>query len=386
MYRSGEKAPKTVFLAAGGTGGHVFPAEALGQALQAQGFAVHMLTDSRGRRFITAGEEGFAPANVHILASASLAGANPWRLAKGLWQLGRGFCQAVRLIRRFKPCLVMGFGGYPTVPPLLAARFLRVPTLIHEQNSVMGRANRLLARSARAVAAGFPPARAPAALAAKTVITGNPLRAAVLAAAKAPYQPARANEPFHLLVFGGSQGASFFSDIMPPALALLPPALRARLALAQQTRPADEAALRAAYARLAIKAEIAVFFKDLPALMAQAHYIIARAGASSVAEIAAIGRPALLVPYPQALDHDQRHNAQSLAAGGGAEMAEQADLTAAGLAARIARAMTQPEEMAQQARAAVRCGQREAVAKLAALVRRYAADAVAGAGATGTKE
>ncbi|KAA6206498.1 MAG: undecaprenyldiphospho-muramoylpentapeptide beta-N-acetylglucosaminyltransferase [Candidatus Tokpelaia sp.] len=373
MDSTGINTKKTVFLAAGGTGGHVFPAEALGQALQERGFNVHMLTDSRARHFIITGKGGIKDDKVHVLSAATVAGGNPLRLGGSLWQLGRGFCQSVRLIRRFKPCLVMGFGGYPTVPPLLAARFLRVPILIHEQNSVMGRANRLLARFARAVAAGLPPAGGAAAFSAKTVIVGNPLRPSVLAAAQRPYQAAGDKAPFNLLVFGGSQGASFFSAIMPPALALLPPALRARLVITQQARAADEAELRAAYAKMAIKAEIAVFFRDLPALIAKAQFIIARAGASTVAEIAAIGRPALLVPYPQALDHDQRHNAQSLAASGGAIMVEQAALTAPGLAEIVTKAMQNPQDLARQARLAARAGQRDAVDRLAALVIKHCA-------------
>jgi len=368
MGSTGIDTKKTIFLAAGGTGGHVFPAEALGQALQERGFNVHMLTDSRARRFITTGEDGFANDKVHVLSAATVASSNPLRLTKSLWQLCCGFCQSVRLIRRFRPCLVMGFGGYPTVPPLLAAYFMRVPSLIHEQNSVMGRANRLLARFARAVAAGLTPVRGQAAFAAKTVITGNPLRAAVLAAAQRPYQAAGDKAPFNLLVFGGSQGASFFSTIMPQALALLPQSLRARLVLTQQARAADEAELRAAYAKMAIKAKIAVFFEDLPALIAEAQFVIARAGASTVAEIAAIGRPALLVPYPQALDHDQRHNAQSLAAVGGAAMMEQAALTAPGLAEIVTKAMQNPGDLARQAQAAALAGQRDAMDRLVALV------------------
>jgi len=365
-------AGQAVFLAAGGTGGHVFPALALAQALAARGYSPHILTDSRARRYITAANSGLADEHIHVLDSATFAGKNPLKLAGSARHLLRGLSQALSLCRRFKPVLAVGFGGYPSLMPLWAARLRRIPTLIHEQNAVMGRANRFLAGGAKAIALGFAPAagsaaRLPPALAAKAHIIGNPLRPEVLAAAQIPYHPAGKNDPFHLLVFGGSQGASFFSQIMPAALALLPAPLPARLRLTQQARGADEAELRASYQKRGFEADIAPFFKDLPALMAQAQFIIARAGASTVAEIAAIGRPCLLVPYPQALDDDQKHNAAALAAQGGAELAEQKDLSAAKLAAILARAMELPQLLAGKARAAQAAGSVDAVDRLADL-------------------
>jgi len=363
---------RAVFLAAGGTGGHVFPACALARVLAARGYEPHILTDSRARRYITAANSGLADGHIHVLDSATFAGKNPLRLAGSAWHLLRGLGAALRLCRRCRPVLAVGFGGYPSLMPLWAARFCGAPTMIHEQNAVMGRANRFLAGRAKAIAAGFAPAkggvlRLPAALAAKMVITGNPLREEVLAAAKIPYQPSGKNDPFHLLIFGGSQGASFFSQIMPAAIALLPAAERSRLRLIQQARGADEAELRAAYKKIGFKADIAPFFNNLPALMAQAQFIIARAGASTVAEIAAIGRPCLLVPYPQALDDDQKHNAEALAAQGGADVVEQRDLTAEKLAAILARAMELPQLLAGKARAAQAAGSVDAVDRLADL-------------------
>lgn len=361
---------QTVFLSAGGTGGHLFPAEALARVLKARGFEVHLLTDSRARRFINIEGGGFKAENIHEIDSATFAGKNPLRLARAAFKLARGFWQARRLIRRHHPVLLAGFGGYPTLPPLYAAHRQSVPVLLHEQNAVMGRANRLAAGFAAAIAMGFPPAKPMAqakALKAKTHLTGNPLRPAVLAAAKIPYQPAGAHQQFTLLVFGGSQGAGFFSAIMPQALALLPPDCLARLRLIQQARPADEAGLRAAYAELGIKAEIAVFFKNLPALMAQAQFIVARAGASTVAEIAAIGRPCLLVPYPKALDNDQLYNAAALAALGGAETAAEAQLDAKKLAAVLTRAMQLPQLLRHKAQAAACAGKHDAAEKLADL-------------------
>lgn len=372
------KRQKTAFLAAGGTGGHVFPAEALGIALQARGWNVHIVTDSRARRFITAAEEaaqkqnGFAADKIHVLSSATLVSKNPLRLARSLALLLKGFWQSLRLYRRFRPHIVIGFGGYPTVPPLLAAFMLHIPALIHEQNAVMGRANRLLAHRAARIACGFPPVKAGGAFAAKTVITGNPLRPAVLAVCNASYQPADKKSVFRLLVFGGSQGARFFAEIMPQSAALLPQHLRARLRIIQQARAADEAELRAAYADLGIKAEIAVFFKELPALMAEAHFIIARAGASTVAEIAALGRPALLIPYPDALDHDQRYNARGLAAHG-AEIMEQSAASPKRLADLLTHILENPQNLQQKAQNIARQGKKNATEELAALTEKYAA-------------
>jgi len=301
------KAP--VVLAAGGTGGHLFPAVALGDELTRRGYDVHMLTDRRARRFL----DSFAEDHIHVIGSATISGKNPLKLLRSLWQMMGGVMQSRRLLRRLKPCLVAGFGGYPTVPPLFAATAMGIPAFIHEQNAVMGRANRFLAPRVCAIAGGFlePAGR----FAGKMIVTGNPLRQAVIDAAQRPYKPATGNEPFSLLIFGGSQGASFFSEIMPQALALLAPSVRARLAITQQARPADLACLQQAYASLGLKADIGPFFSDMAARIAAAHYIIARSGASTVAEIAAIGRPALMVPYPHALDHDQIQNAPALARG-----------------------------------------------------------------------
>lgn len=340
---------KTIVLSAGGTGGHLFPAEALAHALVERGFSVHLVTDRRAERFA----DTFPADAIHVVELATVSGKNPVALARALLSLLRGKRQAKALFRSLRPAAVIGFGGYPTVPPVLAARSLGIPTVIHEQNAVMGRANRLLAARVAAIAGGFLPETG-AAYPTKTIITGNPVRPAVIAETGKGYAAPEMGETFRLLVFGGSQGAQFFSENVPAAIARLPEAVRARLSISQQARPEDEAGVRQAYASMGVDAEIASFFTDLAHRLAEAHFVISRSGASTVSEIAAIGRPALLVPYPFALDHDQAANAAALKAAGGAEVIRQSELTPERIASIIADAMAGParlEAMADRARA-----------------------------------
>ena len=303
-----------MLVAAGGTGGHLFPAEALAAALAKRGVAVELVTDSRAVRH--AGK--FPAAAVHVIPSATIRSKqNPFSLARTGCVLGYGLLKAWFKLPRLRPAVVIGFGGYPTIPPLLAATARGIPTVIHEQNAVMGRANRMLAPRVRAIATGFAGIlnREPA-LAAKATHTGNPVRPAVIAAAATPYPPLDAAGPLQLLVFGGSQGARVMADIVPAAIERLEPRLRMRLKIVQQAREEDLARVREAYARLKVAAEVAPFFADLPARMAASHLVVSRSGASTVAELAAIGRPAILVPLPHALDQDQRANAGVLMDGG----------------------------------------------------------------------
>jgi UDP-N-acetylglucosamine--N-acetylmuramyl-(pentapeptide) pyrophosphoryl-undecaprenol N-acetylglucosamine transferase len=260
---------------------------------------------------------------------------------------------------------VVGFGGYPTLPPVFAATRRGLPTLIHEQNAVMGRANKALARRVSAIAGGFLRPEGPQAD--KIVVTGNPVRPAVIQASTTAYIPSRPGERFNLLVFGGSQGAQFFSDALPAAVAELPLELRARLNVVQQARVEDEEKVKAAYAKLGVPAEVSPFFTDMAQRMARAHLVISRSGASTVAEVAAIGRPALLVPYPHALDHDQAANAAALAAAGGAEVCPQATLSPASIAARLSAKMTDPGGLARMAEASRSVGRPEATRLLADL-------------------
>ncbi len=358
-----------VVVAAGGTGGHLFPAEALAVALGKRGVTVDLATDERAVHY----GHDFPARETHIIPSATLRGRDLASLVPASFRLIRGAFVADRVFARIKPAAVIGFGGYPTIPPVLAAAFRRTPTLIHEQNGVMGRANRLLAPLVRAIATSLPGVldREPK-LAAKATHTGNPVRPAVIEAAKALYvAPARPG-PINLLVFGGSQGARIMADIVPPAIELLPVGMRANLVVTQQTRAEDLERVRATYARLGTKAELAPFFPDLPARIAQSHLVVSRSGASTVAELAAIGRPAILVPLPHALDQDQLANARVLEQAGGAIRIDQAVFTPEKLANEIAGIAVEPERLAVMAQRARAAGALDAAERLAELVLRVA--------------
>lgn len=353
---------RTALLCAGGTGGHLFPAEALSHELIARGWSVHLATDSRAQRF--AGS--FPAEEIHAIQSATFGSRNPLAMVRSALSIWNGVREAGSVIKRIKADTVVGFGGYPTLPPVFAATRRRVPTLVHEQNAVMGRANKALAARVTAIAGGFLTEEGP--FADKTVTTGNPVRPAVLDAADTPYHPAIAGKPFDLLVFGGSQGAQFFSEILPLAVTLLPQAARARLRIVQQARPEDEQALKAAYAAAGIVAEVSTFFTDMSQRIANASFVISRSGASTVSEIAVIGRPALLVPYPHALDHDQAANAAALERVGGAEIVTQDRLTPDRLRGMIEIAMNMPDKLAAMAEASRSVGRPKAAALLADLV------------------
>jgi UDP-N-acetylglucosamine--N-acetylmuramyl-(pentapeptide) pyrophosphoryl-undecaprenol N-acetylglucosamine transferase len=357
-----------ILLAAGGTGGHLFPAEALAAALAKRGISVHLATDRRATRYGGA----FAEDNVHIVSSATLRARNPVAVVRTVSALGAGVLQAWSLIGRLKPAAVIGFGGYPTIPPVLAATARRVPSLIHDANAVIGRANRLLAPRVTAIATTFPDVfRDASAFAAKATLTGNPVRPAVVAAAATPY-PA-AGDLLRLLIFGGSQGARIMAEIVPPAIRRLDAGLRARLAVVQQAREEDLPRVREAYASLGVAAEVAPFFPDLPARMAASHLVVARSGASTVAELAAIGRPAILVPLPHALDQDQFANAGVLDAAGGAIRIVQDMFTPQRLADEIAALAGVPQRLQTMAAAARSLGRLDAADRLAELVLAVAA-------------
>ncbi|MCY0096015.1 undecaprenyldiphospho-muramoylpentapeptide beta-N-acetylglucosaminyltransferase [Hoeflea sp. J2-29] len=359
---------KLFLLSAGGTGGHLFPAEALAHELIARGHRVHLVTDSRAARF--AGT--FPASEIHVVRSATIGSKNPVKVIKSLWTLFKGVREAGKLMRSIRPDAVIGFGGYPTIPPLLAASNAGLPTMVHEQNAVMGRANKALASRVKAIAGGFLP-EGRGAHASKIVITGNPVRPEVIAAADIPYVPSEAGETFRLVVFGGSQGAQFFSEAIPAAIGFLPQELRARLDLVQQARPEDEAHLRTWLEELGVKAEVSPFFNDMASRIAAAHLVISRSGASTVSEIAVIGRSAILVPYPFALDHDQAANAAALMAMGGASVIKQGELTPKVLSGMIADRMNDPTGLAATAAAARATGKPDAARLLADL-----AEAIAG--------
>jgi len=354
-----------VLLAAGGTGGHLFPAEALAAALTRRGVIVDLATDARGGRY-----RGKFPARqVHVIPSETVRSRNPIALARTGAILIGGLVRAHELIRRIQPAAVVGFGGYPTVPPVLAATLWGIPTVIHEQNAVMGRANRFLASRADAIATTFAGIlKAEPGLADRATCTGNPLRPQVIAAAASAYLAPEPGGLFRLLVFGGSQGAKVMADIMPPAITKLDVALRTRLLLAQQAREEDLGRVRESYARLKISSEVAPFFPDLPARIAAAHLVISRSGAGTVAELAAIGRPAILVPLPHALDQDQMANAAVLETAGGAIRLRQEEFTPERLAAEIMQLASAPKKLVAMALAARLQGTLDAAERLADLV------------------
>lgn len=354
-----------ILLAAGGTGGHLFPAEALGVELIRRGFRVRLATDARALRYSGL----FTRDTIDVVPSETVRGRTPWSLARTGMLLAAGTAVSLNLMRRLRPRAVVGFGGYPTLPPLLAARLFGVPGIIHEANAVLGRANRFLSGRVSAIATSLPGVldRDPA-LAGKTTTVGTPMRPAVLAAAKVTFASPEATGPLRLLVVGGSQGARVMADIVPGAIERLAPALWSRLILTQQVREEDMARVRAVYDRLKIQAELAPFFTDLPARLASSHLVISRSGAGTVAELAAIGRPSILVPLPGSIDQDQFANAGVLAQANGAIRIAQTDFTPDRLAAEISTLAAEPERLTAMAASARTMGRLDAAERLADLV------------------
>ncbi len=367
MAAGREQAPPEplVLLAAGGTGGHLFPAQALAEALARRCMIVDLATDHRAERY-----GGKFPArHVHIVTSDTLRRRDPISIARTAVMLAVGGIQALRLVGRIKPAVVVGFGGYPTIPPVTAATLRNIPSVIYEQNAVMGRANRLLAARASAIATSFDGvlAREPK-LNGKATRTGNPVRSMVIAAATTPYAAPDLTSALRLLAFGGSQGARIMADIVPVAVKRLDAQLQRRLVIVQQAREEDVARVRDIYAQASVAVEVAPFFVDLPARMAAAHLVIARSGASTVAELTAIGRPAILVPLPHALDQDQSANAGVLERAGGAIRLQQSDFTPERLAAEICALASAPQKLVAMAAAARSQGAIDAAERLADLV------------------
>ncbi len=340
----------------------MFPAQALAEEMLAHGWRVRLATDARGARY--AG--GFPPeVDRRATAAATFAQGSLLTRITAPLAIAAGAAASWRDFRRDRPACVAGFGGYPALPAMLAARALRVPTLIHEQNGVLGRVNRYFAPKVDLVACGVWPTAVPAGTAA--VHVGNPVRAAVLAQEGATYlEPGE--QPMGLVVIGGSQGAGLFARVVPEALALLAPDLRARLRLSQQVRPEDMNQVRAIYERMDLAAELRAFFEDVPERLAAATLVISRAGASSIADISVIGRPAILIPYPHAMDDHQAANAAGLVSAGGAFMIREEELTAEALAGHIAAILGDPEGASAMARASRGQGRPDAVEHLAALV------------------
>ena len=356
---------RLVVLAAGGTGGHLFPAQALAEALIGRGYAIHLMTDERVRDY----GRSFPALKTHLVPAATLTASKPFLLPTQLLRLYRGYRSARGVLERLRPVALAGFGGYPSFPPVIAASRLGIPCCIHDQNAVMGRANRALARFADAVASSFPSlGRLPETSKGKLVYTGNPVRSIVLDRQAAPYQPAAADAPFNLLIFGGSQGARFFAEFMPSVIKLLPKAILRNLKIVQQCRPEDIERVKTAYGALEISFEVSSFFADMPQRFVDAQLVICRSGASTIAELGVIGRPAIMVPLPHALDNDQLHNAEFFAGKGGGWVRQQASLNPQEFAAFLTRLRYQDDELSGAARAALEQGMPDAAERLADLV------------------
>ncbi len=351
-------------LAAGGTGGHLTPAFALAHELERRGHHVALITDERGKAI--PGKPDFLTA--HVLPAGRF-GKNPLRWPAAIKAVMDGRAMSQRLYETFQPTAVVGFGGYPALPALLGAQGANIPTVIHEQNAVLGRVNRLMAGRVDAIALAYPDVdRLKPKYEKKTHLVGNPVRPAVLALRDEEFPPFTEDGIFRVLVTGGSQGARILSEVVPDGLSMLPPALRNRLQVTQQCRPEDLDAVRARYAKHDIPADLGTYFEDMSARLADAHLFIGRAGASTIAELTAVGRPAILVPLPIATDDHQAANTREVVKAGGARSIRQAGFTAKELAKQINAMAHRPETLANAAHAAWNCGRPDAASDLADLV------------------
>jgi UDP-N-acetylglucosamine--N-acetylmuramyl-(pentapeptide) pyrophosphoryl-undecaprenol N-acetylglucosamine transferase len=353
-------------LAAGGTGGHMVPAHALAAELRSRGHGVMLITDSRGARYPGL----FESVPVHILPAGRLGGG-PLSWLKALRQVARGRGMAKRLYREHRPDAVVGFGGYPAFPALLAASSSRIPTVLHEQNAVLGRVNRLLVGEAAAVATAYDQVeRLKPKYIDKTVLVGNPVRAEVAKLGELPFPPFDDFAPLKILVTGGSQGASVLGLVVPEGLAMLHGKLRRRLQVVQQCRPDDLGVVRTRYSDLGIPADLMTYIEDMPEKLADAHLVIARAGASTIAELTAAGRPAILIPYPSATDDHQTANAREMSEAGGARTIQQSSFTPQVLARQIEAMADDPVALNNAASRALSVGRPHAARDLADLVER----------------
>ncbi len=362
-------ATRHFLLAAGGTGGHMLPAYALAGELIARGHRVALVSDDRGLKIPGAPGE----LETHVLPAGRVSGG-PVGWLKAALAIRKGRRMAIDLIGEFDPAVVVGFGGYPSLPSLLAAGATKRPRVIHEQNAVLGRVNRLMAPRVDAVAVAYHNIqRFPAGHEAKLHITGNPVRDEIIAIRDDGFPPLLEDGIFRLLVVGGSLGATVLSDVVPAAIAMLPRALLDRLQVVQQCREDDIETVRAKYAELGVAAECASYITDFPERLRWAHLVIARAGASTVAELACAGRPAIFVPYPHAMDDHQTYNVVDMVEAGGAIAYQQADFTAAEVAKHVQRMALEPGALEAAAENAAGCGLPDATRDLADLVESLAA-------------
>ena len=353
-------------IAAGGTGGHMFPAQALAEAMLAKGWRVQLTTDARGARYA-----GGFPDAVEVIELGSATFARGGAAAKALvpFKIAGGVLSALFRMLRDKPAMVVGFGGYPSIPAMAAAMILRRPRMIHEQNGVLGRVNTVFAKRVTKIACGTWPTTLPDGVDGEH--TGNPVRGAVLARAGAGYiEPG--DYPMSILVIGGSQGARILSDAVPAAIAALPDAIRRFVRVSHQARPEDMERVQSAYAQSGIKADVQPFFTDIPERMAEAQLVISRSGASSVADISVIGRPAILIPFAAATADHQTANARGLSDAGAAILMPESQVSAESLSAQIELILSNAQGAAQMAAAALSCGLPDATERLVTLVEELA--------------
>ncbi len=355
----------SVVLAAGGTGGHLFPAEALSHVLQRRGVMVSLVTDLRAIEFTG----GFPADAIHAVPAATPSGRSLVDKIKAGFAIVRGVLAARKVLKDLDPDVVVGFGGYPTVPPLLAASLAKYATIVHEQNAVIGRANRFLAGRVDCIATGFAEVGGLGeGMRAQCHHVGHPGRTAVTYAANAPFRPLEPGRHLRVLVFGGSQGARVMADVVPTAVQQLMPEELARITIVQQARVEDHNRVTSVYQRLGVRHEVSHFFDNLPEQMAAAQLVIARSGASTVAELGVIGRPSILVPLPGALDQDQMANARTLGEIGAATVIAQPDFTPKRLASELSLVLAEPDRLTAQAAAARTAGRPDAAERLADLV------------------
>jgi UDP-N-acetylglucosamine--N-acetylmuramyl-(pentapeptide) pyrophosphoryl-undecaprenol N-acetylglucosamine transferase len=354
---------KTVLVAAGGTGGHLFPAAAFSEEMRARGWKVVLMTDARGRRYA----ENFPADSIEDVPAATLQG-DPLKMALASLTIMRGMAAARGRLKLIDPSVVTGFGGYPSLPSLAAAQAQRRPILIHEQNSVLGRVNRRYAKVADIVACGFERLDLfPNSAKARKIVTGNPVRPAVLQAREKPYVVAAPGEPIRLLVIGGSQGARIFGEVIPAAIGKLDESLKKRLQVTQQVREEQVEEVKRAYSAMGVQAQVSPFFKDMGDRLAACHLVIARAGASTVTELQAVGRPSILVPLAIAADDHQTANAEALTGIGAADALNELSCKPDALAALLAKRFADPHDLSVRAAAAKASGRPDAAKRLANL-------------------
>ena len=354
---------RPVYLAAGGTGGHIFPALAVAETLQTRGYSAHLFTDRRGTKLL--GGASSLPATLHVIAAASPFQNGMIKRSFAVTTLAVGALASLYHLLIRRPALIIGFGGYPSFAPLVAGRLLGIPILLHEQNAFLGRANHVLAKFANALALSWPQTKNLPAMQ-HIEVTGIPVRQAFFDAAQTPYRLA-ATAPVNLAVLGGSQGASILASLVPDAIAMLDPPMRQRLRIHQQARPEQIDPLQRRYGDLGVTADIQPFYTDMPSLLGQSHVVICRAGASSVAELAAIGRPSLLLPLPSAMDDHQRMNALQMQDAGGGICLDETNLSAAVLATRLMQLLETPKTLSNMAKSARSLASPDAASLIAAM-------------------